>query len=186
MSQPQPVSPPEVVVRRSARRRSTVSAHREGEVIVVDIPARLSRAHEEMMVPDLVRRLLAKERRHQAPASDAALASRSRELLDTYLEPQVGPVASPASVRWVSTMRKRWGSCTTATREIRLSDQLQMMPSWVVDFVLLHELTHLVETRHTPRFKRLLAAYEKAERAEGFLEGWQRAREGSVAVPADD
>ena len=45
------------------------------------------------------------------------------------------------------------------------------MPAWVVDYVLLHELAHLLETGHTPTFWRLVERYPRAERARGFLEG---------------
>jgi len=40
----------------------------------------------------------------------------------------------------------------------------------VLDYVLLHELTHLVEPNHSPDFHALMARYPHLERAEGFLE----------------
>jgi predicted metal-dependent hydrolase len=50
------------------------------------------------------------------------------------------------------------------------------MPDWVLDFVLAHELVHLVEPNHGRRFQELLGNYPLAERAEGYLEGWSAAR----------
>ena len=84
--------------------------------------------------------------------------------------------AEPASVRWVSNQAKRWGSCSSHDRTIRLSDRLQGMPPWVVDYVLLHELAHLIEANHGPQFHALLAGFPHTERAKGFLEGvsWQQ------------
>ncbi len=50
------------------------------------------------------------------------------------------------------------------------------MPDYVVDHVVLHELAHLIEPNHSPRFWALLADYPHAVKAEGFLEGvsWQQ------------
>ncbi len=55
---------------------------------------------------------------------------------------------------------------------IRLSSRLQPMPAWVVDYVLVHELAHLLEPGHGREFHRLVERYPQAERAEGFLEGF--------------
>ncbi|HWB67902.1 MAG TPA: SprT-like domain-containing protein [Mycobacteriales bacterium] len=156
---------PEVAVVRSARRRRTVAAHREGDRIVVSVPARMSRAEEARWVELLVTRVLAKEAR-LAP-SDADLLARAGRLSESYL----GGRAVPASVRWVDTMRSRWGSCTPLDRTIRISRRLQGMPEYVVDYVLLHELVHLLVPGHGPAFRAELARYPKLERAEGFLEG---------------
>ena len=45
------------------------------------------------------------------------------------------------------------------------------MPDWVIDYVLLHELAHLVVPSHSPAFWTLLSRYPKTERARGYLEG---------------
>jgi predicted metal-dependent hydrolase len=48
---------------------------------------------------------------------------------------------------------------------------MQAMPAWVVDYVLIHELVHLVEPSHSKKFWTYVRRYPKAERAEGYLEG---------------
>ena len=45
------------------------------------------------------------------------------------------------------------------------------MPGWVVDYVLLHELAHLVQPGHGPQFWALLEGYPRLERARGYLQG---------------
>lgn len=45
------------------------------------------------------------------------------------------------------------------------------MPGWVVDYVLLHELAHLLQPGHGPQFWQLLEGYPRLERARGYLQG---------------
>lgn len=175
-------SSPEVVIRRSARRRRTIQARREGGRIVVSIPAGASRAQEQQWVDQMVAKVLAGERRRRPARSDDELLARAEKLAREHLDPVVGAPVRPASVRWVSNQGHRWGSCTVGERTIRLSDRLQQMPVWVADYVLVHELVHLVEANHTARFHELVDRYPQADRAKGFLEGWLAAR----GEPADD
>ena len=154
-----------IEVRRSARRRRTVSAYREGDRTIVLIPARMSEAEEQRWVRVMLDKLAAQESRRTL--GDAELAERARRLSEQYL----GGRARPDSVRWVTNQNTRWGSCTPAEGSIRLSHRLQGMPEYVVDYVLLHELAHLLVPGHGPRFWRLLEAYPRTERAKGYLEG---------------
>ncbi len=163
---------PEVEVRRSARRRKTVSAYRDGERIIVLLPARMSRTEERHWVEVMTKRLAERDQRHRR--SDADLLGRARALSERHLRGR----AVPVSVRWVANQSSRWGSCTVEDRTIRLSARLQTMPAYVVDYVLLHELAHLVVPDHGPRFWALLESYPRTERARGFLDGWAGATDG--------
>ncbi|MFD0565200.1 M48 family metallopeptidase [Kitasatospora saccharophila] len=152
-------------MRRSARRSRTVSAYREGDRTVVLIPARMSHAEEQRWVAQMLDKLAAQESRRTL--GDEALHSRAHELSRLYL----GGRAVPEQVRWVTNQNSRWGSCTPSERTIRLSHRLQGMPEYVVDYVLLHELAHLLVPDHGPRFWALLESYPRTERARGYLEG---------------
>jgi predicted metal-dependent hydrolase len=160
---------PEVEVRRSKRRRRTVSAYREGDRIVVLIPAAMSKRDEAQWVADMVARLERKERRNRP--SDDQLLARAATLNDTYF----GGLATPSSVRWVTNQQQRWGSCSPGDRSIRLSERLQGMPAWVVDYVLVHELAHLLEHGHDAKFWAWVDRYPRSERARGYLLGWSAA-----------
>ncbi len=159
---------PVVEVRRSQRRRRAVSAYRDGERVVVLIPDQFSRAEETEWVDRMLARLAAREER--LSRTDAELQARSRRLIEQYL-PEHARAANPASVRWVTNQNSRWGSCTPADKSIRISHRIQEMPDWVIDYVLLHELAHLVVPHHNARFWALVERYPKTERARGYLEG---------------
>lgn len=164
---------PRVVVRRSARRKRTVTAYRDADTIVVLIPQRMTKADERVFVDDMVAKVLARESRTGAPRGDEALGRRAVELSEQYLAPQVGYAPRPVSVSWVRNQNHRWGSCTPSSGSIRLSHRMQPMPAWVVDYVLLHELAHLVEAAHSRRFWQLVNVYPDADKAQGYLEGFQ-------------
>jgi predicted metal-dependent hydrolase len=168
---------PLVEVRRSARRRRTVSAYRDGERTIVLIPARMTRAEERRWVATMLERLARQDRRLRP--GDDELMDRARTLSRRYL----GGRAVPASVRWVANQGARWGSCTPADGTIRLSARLQGMPGWVLDYVIVHELVHLLVPGHGPAFWAQVEAYPRAERARGYLEGVSAA---SGLAPPDD
>ena len=90
-----PSDAPDVEVRRSRRRRRTVSAYRDGDRIVVMIPATMTRAQEAEWVETMVARLERSERRKQLTDDD--LMRRATRLSDRHL----GGMAVPESVRWV-------------------------------------------------------------------------------------
>jgi predicted metal-dependent hydrolase len=157
-----------VEVRRSNRRRRTVTAYRESGRTVVLIPAAFSRAEEQRWVAQMVAKLQTREeRRRRSLGGDDELMARAQALSAAHLD----GVPQPASVRWVDNQNRRWGSCTPADRTIRLSSRLRGLPEFVVDYVLVHELAHLLEPSHNERFWALVHTYPQAERALGYLEG---------------
>jgi predicted metal-dependent hydrolase len=173
------IGEPAVEVRRSRRRRRTVTAYRDRGVTVVCIPAKFSAAEEQDWVERMLARLAEQDRRRRP--GDEALGRRAAELSQRYL----GGRAQAHSVRWVTNQRTRWGSATPADGTIRLSTRLQGMPGWVLDYVLLHELAHLVEPGHGPEFWALLEPYPRTERARGYLEGVAAARDLGIVEDED-
>lgn len=163
--QSSPAAEPLVEVRRSARRRRTVSAYRDGDRTVVLIPARMSVAEERRWVVAMLERLAKQDSRLRP--GDQALLQRAKALSRRHLE----GAPMPASVRWVGNQGSRWGSCTPVDRTIRLSDRLKGMPGWVLDYVLVHELVHLRVPGHGPDFWAEVERYPRTERARGYLEG---------------
>lgn len=162
-----------VVVRRTRRRKNGLSAFWEGGRAVIAVPSRLSLEDEQYWVPHMVSRLEGDTRartaggRRRAPESDDALMRRCLALSARYL----GSRAVPESVRWVTNQNGRWGSCTHARKTIRISHHVKGMPEWVLDYVLLHELAHLIHPNHSAGFWAELDSYAEQERAKAFLDG---------------
>lgn len=169
------------MVRRTARRKTGLSAFWENGQAVIAVPARLSLEDEAYWVPHMAAKLeqnrsrLAGKRR--VPASDAALLQRSVSLSKKYL----GARAVPESVRWVNNQNTRWGSATPALGTIRISHHVQDMPDWVLDYVVLHELAHLIHPNHSAAFWSELAGYPKLEAAQAFLQGASFASARNIA-----
>ncbi len=171
-------APGPVEVRRSTRRRRTVTAYRQDGRTVVLIPASFSRSEERTWVDRMVAKLETREDHgRRTLGTDDGLMSRARRLSEDHL----GGVL-PSSVRWVDNQHRRWGSCTPADATIRLSSRLRDMPEYVVDYVLVHELAHLLEPGHDAAFWALVERYPRAERALGYLEGVE-ARTGIGPAP---
>ncbi len=159
-------TPPEVEVRVSTRRKKTSEARWVGGRIVVSLPAHLNGEARQKTIDWLVERLLSRQRL-QTNMGDEALLARALALSDRYL---VG--ARPRSVRWVTNQSARWGSCSYYSGDIRISHRLRVVPEWVLDSVLAHELAHLTYPDHSPAFHRLAGGYPRHAEAGVFLAGY--------------
>lgn len=152
-----------IEVLRSPKRRKTISARVVGGALVVSIPERLSQAEEQHWVGLMATRI-SQRRKKDRLNSDGRLEARAVELADTYL----GGVR-PRSITWVTNQRQRWGSCSPDHGAIRLSTELADFPGWVRDYVIVHELAHLIVPDHSAGFWALVNRYPLTERARGFL-----------------
>lgn len=79
------------------------------------------------------------------------------------------PVMGVHCERWtIRDMKSRWGSCTVTKKTIRLNLQLAKKPEECVEYVVVHELTHLLEPSHNARFhaymKTFLPDYKERKR----------------------
>jgi len=168
----------EIIVIRSARRKRNISAYRQGGRIIVSIPARMSKADEHAIVPEMIAKIRSQE--SARTPSEEALMERTVELL-IYLAPEI--TARPASIHW-RPMRERWGSCTSLDRTIRISDRLKLAPDYALDYVLFHEAIHLQHFDHGSEFTEVLARFEGAELASAYLDGYEAA-ERAIAEPVE-
>jgi len=148
---------------RSAKRIKTVSVELRGGVLIARAPADISDDELGPIIARLQARL--RKRTRPAPAGDAALEEMARQLNKLYFDGRL----VWQSIRYVENQTKRFGSCTPSQGTIRISRRLAEMPEWVRKYVVMHEIAHLVEANHGPRFWKLVNRYPLTERARGYL-----------------
>ncbi len=172
------ISEGEILVIRSARRKRNISAYRQGGRIIVSIPARMGKADEHAIVPEMIAKIRSQEQARTP--SEERLMERTNELMAS-LAPEI--TARPASINW-RPMRERWGSCTSVDRTIRISDRLKLAPDYALDYVLFHEAIHLEHFDHGACFTEVLARFEDSELASAYLDGYEAA-ERALAEPVE-
>lgn len=160
------VADPEIRIIRSDRRAKTVSARPvdNGTAIEILAPANATDAELAPIIERLKGRIVRRQEKAET-ADDRALQRRAAELNRAHF----GGKLTWREIRYVANQNKRYGSCTPAAGTIRISHRLAAMPGWVQDYVIVHELAHLVEANHGSRFWKLVNRYPKAERARGYL-----------------
>ena len=148
---------------RSAQRRKTVGARLEDGVLIIRAPQGMRDEELAPIIDSLKKRM--RRRNRVIPQTDETLEERAQQLNVKYFDGSL----RWNSVRYVTNQNSRFGSCTPADGTIRLSHRLATMPAWVRDYVLVHELAHLLEANHGPRFWQLVNRYPLTERARGYL-----------------
>lgn len=158
-----------VEVIRDGRLRTRIHWEWNGNHVRVRAPRRVPQREIDRHVAQILEQV--KHRRAQARArADADLEAMARRINKKYFDGRV----SWHSIRWVSNMRKRLGSCTVGgptDGDIRVSDRIKGWPDWVVEYVVAHELTHRLFPNHSRDFWKHVNRYPKSERARGFILG---------------
>ncbi|CAN5831657.1 SprT family zinc-dependent metalloprotease [soil metagenome] len=101
---------------------------------------------------------------------DAAEAAR-QEVLARWYRDQIRAAMPGLLARWepvlgvkaekffVQQMKTRWGSCNAINRTIRLNTELAKKPPECLEYVVVHELVHLLEPTHNARFVALMESF---------------------------
>lgn len=117
------------------------------------------------------------------PGCDAA---RRQEILDAWYREQVRQAVPALLEKWqpligvragkvfVQRMRTRWGSCNPVSGHIRLNTDLAKKPPECLEYIVVHELAHLLEPTHNARFAGLI---------EMFLPHWRQVRDELNRLP---
>lgn len=100
----------------------------------------------------------------------AASTEKKQEVLDAWYREQLREVAPPLIAKWekalgvkagkvfVQKMKTKWGSCSPGAGNVRLNTDLAKKPMQCLEYIVAHELTHLLERHHNDRFTALMDA----------------------------
>lgn len=135
-------------------------------MLLVQVPARLSEREVRTWVERMERRMGARLER-EALNQQEDLRKRADRLNKRHF----GGRLLFESIEYVTNQRAKYGSCSPGSGRIRISHRLATMPSFVLDYLIVHELAHLLEPNHGKRFWELVKRYPMAERAIGYLMG---------------
>lgn len=162
MNNPASASPPPIRIVATRRRRRTVAARLRAGVLELLVPDWMSHAERLRWAEVMSRRL--ERRLERSRPSDERLAKRAAVLNERHFG---------GRLRWSSIafaeMANLWGSCTFTAGAIRIASRAASLPEWVLDYLLVHEMAHLVQSDHGPAFRELESRYALSERARGYL-----------------
>lgn len=155
-----PAAPPPYFVRHQRARRYVLRLDPDGRVRVT-IP-RGGSLREAKAFVSRHQRWIDRQRRQVAPSAVSAedvrtLKTRARKELPSRLLEMASAFGLQVARISIRNQRTRWGSCGR-DGHICLNWRLVLMPAWVRDYVLVHELMHLKRLDHSPVYWRLVAA----------------------------
>ncbi|HQJ14904.1 MAG TPA: DUF45 domain-containing protein [Candidatus Omnitrophota bacterium] len=154
----------EVKVIRTRRRSRSASARMIRDTLYVRVPQRISDQDLRSIVREFTARIEKKLLKKQLNGDDS-LARRAAELNRKYF---AGKLAYD-SIEYVTDQNAQFGCCDYGRGRIRIAHHVAFMPAWVRDYVIVHELAHLVHHGHGADFWGLVARYPHMERAKGYL-----------------
>jgi predicted metal-dependent hydrolase len=165
----QVADPIDVEIVRDGRLRKNVHYEWNGNRLRIRAPRRVPQRELDRLVAEIVAEVQRKRAQVRARA-DADLEAVARQINREFFDGEI----EWHSIRWVGNMKKRLGSCTSGgptDGDIRISDRIKGWPSWVVEYVVAHELAHRKYPNHSQDFWAYLDRYPRTERARGFLLG---------------
>lgn len=153
-----------VKIIRSNKRKKTISAMIVSGKLLVYLPTSISEEEEKKWV-DKMRKWAEDHKKEQELHASTNLEKLAEKINRVYLNGR----AKFNSIEYVSNQKRIFGSCSITSSQIRISDRLAKMPDWVRDYVVLHELAHLIHPNHSKSFWKLVNQYKLTERARGYL-----------------
>ncbi len=146
-------------VRVTYKNKKNSSGWIHGGEIVLAISSRLSPLERERHVAELTRRLQAtaiRQARRQPLALAVSSITTDLQLAQLVNRLNREHYGFPLKRSRFWQQRSRWGSCMVQKQEIHISHRLQGAPLLLLEYVVIHELCHLKEPNHGPRFWRLV------------------------------
>jgi len=154
----------EVKIIRSQRRKRTVSARLSKDTLLVNAPLMLSQARLDKIIAGFKVKFENKKLKEELEIKQSLVDIAAR-LNEKYFGNQL----KISSIEYVTGQSRKFGCCNYRSANIRISHRIGLMPVWVRDYVVIHEMAHLIEPNHSRAFWDIVSRYKLAERARGFL-----------------
>jgi len=148
---------------RSSKRKKTIQSRIVENVLRIYLPENLTNIEEEKWIKILVDKNNAQKLK-KIINTNKLLQKRANELNKKFFNNNLN-----FKIKFVSNQTSKFGSCTPKTKRIRISDKVATMPQWVQDYVIIHELAHLIHPNHSKNFWSVVNKYRYVERAKGYL-----------------
>jgi predicted metal-dependent hydrolase len=158
------MTPSQITIIRSKRRKKTIQTKYGDGRLWIYFPAGMSTKDEQKWIDRMIERNERWQQKRALKKSDSWLQQHAQELNKKYFDGALN-----FSVMFVTNQKSRFGSCTSIDKTIRISERVKTMPSWVQDYIIIHELTHLLHPDHSKKFWSKVNQYKYAERAKGYL-----------------
>jgi hypothetical protein len=116
----------------------------------------------------------------------AATEAKKKDILDAWYRAQLKEAAPPLIAKWealmgvkvnrffVQRMKTKWGSCSRRSASVRLNTDLAKKPRECLEYIVVHEMVHLLEPTHNARFTALM---------DQFMPGWRHYRQMLNRLP---
>jgi len=153
-----------VEVKRSKRRKRTISARLDGDIMYVYAPVDTPEKELHKIIKNFEKRFARRNLKRKLNKED-----NLREVFNKLNKKYFDGKIKIKSIEYVTNQQKRCGSCNYKKKTIRISHYLAHTPEWVRDYVIIHEMAHILEPNHSKAFWDIVYRYKLAERARGFL-----------------
>lgn len=155
----------EVKINYSQNRLKTISARIIDNVMYVNAPAGIPEERLNKIIDNFKRRFEKRKLRKELNKNPEILQDIANELNKKYFDGKL----EINSIEYSTEQDKIYGVCYHKRKDIKISYRLKNMPDWVRDYVIVHELAHLIEPNHSQNFWNLVNRYKLTERARGYL-----------------
>ncbi|MCK4353240.1 M48 family metallopeptidase [candidate division WOR-3 bacterium] len=153
-----------IVIKRSATRKKTIQAKLKDEVMEILAPLNVSEKKLNEVIKSFKHRFEKREK-EKFFNRESKLPLRVQKLNQKYF----GGELKFKYIKYSANQSNSFGICYPHRRTILINGYLKKMPQWVEDYVIVHELAHLVYPNHSKDFWKLVRQYPKTERAIGYL-----------------
>ena len=141
------------------------------QVVEADAPASVQLRHSRL--------LMGVRPGTDTPSREAIVSSWYRQILRAELPALIATWAPRLGVEvrglYVQQMKTKWGSCNPVARTLRLNTELAKKPRACLEYIVVHELSHMLERTHGPKFIAMM---------DGHMPAWREVRALLNCLPA--